>query len=339
MDIHYVLNKLIEKKDLTEIEMEQMTADIFSGNVSPVLISSILTALRIKEESIDEITGSIHAMRTHMTHVKSEGVVIDTCGTGGDGSGTFNISTAVAFVAAGAGIQVAKHGNRNASSQCGSADVLEALGVNIQLNADQAATVLQDCGIVFLFAPLFHPGMKHVGPIRKELKIRTIFNFLGPFCNPVEVKRQIIGVPDFVIAQKLAQVATHLDYENLMIVTGSEGLDEISLVGKSHLFYIHKKQIEEIIIDPKQYGLQYANAKELQGGTAMHNAEILLAILEGEKGPKRNIVLLNSAVALVVAEKVKNIEEGLKLASEAIDSGKAKEKLEGLIIESNKFFN
>lgn len=329
-----LLNKLIEKQDLTTEEAQNLVGEMMSDNIPPAQIAGLLTGLRMKGETIDEILGCIQAMRNHMATVKTDGIVIDTCGTGGDGAGTFNISTTVAFVVAGTGVKVAKHGNRNASSQCGSADVLEALGVNIQLTPEQAAKVLEKVGMVFLFAPLYHASMKNIALVRKELGIRTIFNVLGPFCNPAQVKRQLIGVPNRAIAEKLAQVAKHLDYDHLMIVSNEEGLDEVGISSITHVFEIKKDHdistVSELMIYPEQLGFKQISTDHLKGGNAEDNARITKDILTGQKGPKRDIVILNSALALVVSGKVKDIHEGITIAEKSIDSGKAKKVLESL---------
>ena len=266
-----------------------------------------------------------------MQKIKVSGLVIDTCGTGGDGKGTFNISTATALVVAGAGVKVAKHGNRSASSFCGSADVLEELGVNIQMTPRQAEDCLQKVGITFLFAPLFHPAMKHVAGVRKELGIRTVFNFLGPFVNPARVRRQIVGVSDRNIAEKLMEVAKYLDYEHLLIVISDDGLDEISISNKTRIFEIKNNRVRKFTMMPENFGIKRASIETIKGRDAKINAKIIERILEGEKGPKRDVVILNSAAALYVAGKVKDINSGIKLAEESIDRGKAKKILEQLI--------
>lgn len=341
MNTHNLLHKLLEKKDLTREESGFLLSEIMKGNVSDVIIGAFLTALTMKGETVEEILGLVETMQSNMVGIMAgtrpaPTNLIDVCGTGGDGKNSFNISTAVAFVVAGAGVAVAKHGNRAASSLTGSADVLEKLGVNITLSAQQAETVLQNVGMVFLFAPLFHSAMKSVSLIRKELKIRTIFNYLGPFVNPAKVTRQLIGVPNMAIAEKLAQVGKVLKYEHLIIVTSEDGLDEVSVFEKTYLYEIKKQQISRFLIDPKAYGFNY-QINEIQGGSAEKNTEILKNILDGEKGNRRDIVVINSAVALYVAGKVSSIIEGIGLAQESIDTGKAKEVLEKLIKETQKY--
>lgn len=331
MNIQTLLNKIIDKLNLTKEEAMFLMEEMLQGKFTSSQIAAFLTALRMKGETEEEILGFINVMREHMVKIKTKGLVIDTCGTGGDGSGTFNISTATAFVVAGAGVKVAKHGNRAASSLCGSADVLEALGVTIHLSPKQAEEMLEKTGFTFLFAPLYHPGMKYVALVRKELKIRTVFNFLGPFVSPAEVKRQIIGVPNIKLAEKLAEVSANLDYEHLMLVSSEDGLDEISLSKKTIGYEIKDKKIRQIIIDPKNYGFKYTNTHELKGGDAKTNAEIIKSILFGTNGVHKDIVVLNSAAALFVAGKVKAIHDGIRLAIESIESGKAQQILEKVI--------
>lgn len=330
-----LLNKIIDFKNLTKEEAMALMEEILDGKLFPSQIGAILTALHMKGETVDEILGFINVIRKHMVRIKIKGIVIDTCGTGGDGKGTFNISTAAAFVVAGAGIQVAKHGNRNVSSLCGSADVLEELGVNIHLSPQQAEKMLVKTGFTFLFAPLFHPGMKQAGPVRRELKIRTVFNILGPFTSPAGVKRQIIGAPNIKLAEKLAKVATHLHYEHLLLVSSTDGLDEISLSSPTHLIEIKDRQAQKMIIDPKDYGFQKVSVASFKGGDAKTNAAIIKRILQGKVGPQRDIVILNSAAALLVAGKAENLQEGIKLAVQSIDSGRAPKVLEEVISYDN----
>ncbi|OIO15540.1 anthranilate phosphoribosyltransferase [Candidatus Gottesmanbacteria bacterium CG11_big_fil_rev_8_21_14_0_20_37_11] len=331
MEINKRLNTIISHHSLTIKESEDLMEAVLENRLTQVQIASLLTALRMKGESADEILGFIEVMRRYMKKVKTNGLVIDTCGTGGDGKETFNISTAVALVVAGAGVSVAKHGNRNASSLCGSADVLEALEVNINLNPKQAETLLAQTNFTFLFAPLYHPAMKYVGQVRKELKIRTVFNFLGPFVSPAQVKRQIIGVPNIDLAEKLSKVAVNLDYEHLMLVASEDGLDEISLSASTHIFEVKRKKVKKKIISHREFGFGNTDMKEINGGDAKKNAQIIQSILNGVDGAQRNIVLLNSAAALLVAGKVKTFQEGIKEAKESIDTGNAKEVLKKVI--------
>ena len=321
-----LLNKIVDKKDLTKKEAMVLMEEMLGGKLLPSQIAATLTALRMKGETVNEILGFIICMRSHMVKIRAPGQVIDTCGTG-DGKGTFNISTAVAFVVAGAGVPVAKHGNRGASSLCGSADVLEALGVNINLSPQQAEKMLEKTGFTFLFAPLFHPLLKFVSPVRRELKIRTVFNFLGPFTNPAGVKRQIVGVPSIKLAEKLAEVATNLHHEHLLLISSTDGHDEISISSPTHLFEIKGRKVKKIIINPKEFGFGEADIMEIKGADAKTNAGIIRRILQGKVGPQRDIVILNSAAALLVSGKAANFKEGLLLAKKSIESGKAKEVL------------
>jgi anthranilate phosphoribosyltransferase len=325
-----ILEQLLQKKNITSSEVQEFLEAIIAGEVNPSQIAAFLVALRIKGESVDEIVGLICGMRKHMIAFPECSDAIDVCGTGGDGSGTFNISTTVAFVVAGAGVKVVKHGNRAASSNCGSADVLEYLGVQITLSPTQAAALFKKTRMIFLFAPLYHPAMKHIAPVRKELGIRTVFNYLGPFLNPARVKRQIIGVPSLQIAKTLASVAAQLDYEHVMIVSGKR-MDEISLSEKSTIFSLKGKTITKEVIDPQSFGFPKASLSALQGKDIEENARIMKSILNGEKGPRRDIVVLNSAYALLVAGKVKSVVDGIVLAEKSIDSGAAGRGLHSLV--------
>lgn len=336
MKTQNIFYKLIDTKDLSIKESQQLLEGIVRGEFAPTHIAAILTAFRVKGETPQEIVGLIQGMRKHMLKLSGQKAV-DLCGTGGDKQGTFNISTAASFVVAGAGVTVAKHGNRAASSKCGSADVLEALGVYIMLTPSQAQKVFQKTGLVFLFAPLYHPAMKILGPIRKELGFLTVFNFLGPFLNPAEVKRQVIGVPSAEIAEKLAQVASRLRYNHVLLVTSKDGLDEVSISSETILYEIKGKDITKKFLRPSDFGMRKASKQEIIGGDAKENARIIQRILFGEKGPQRNIVVLNSACALYVSGIAKTIKEGVTKAEKSIDSGSAKQILEKLIKETQKY--
>lgn len=336
MDTTNILNKLVEKKDLTPEEIKFFLTNLIEGKISPVQGGAILTGLRMKGETVDEITELIKGMRKNMIRVYT-GKAIDVCGTGGDQFGSFNVSTAAAFVTAGAGIKVVKHGGRAVSSQSGSADVMEKLGVNINLSPQRAELIFYKVGLVFLFAPLFHPAMKNIAEIRKELKIRTIFNLLGPFLNPASVERQIIGVPNLEIAKKLAEVGKKLSYERLLIVTSEDGMDEVSISSKTIIFEINKQSIKKTVVDPQDFGFKKINKKQILIGNKNDSAQIIKDILNGKKGPKRDIVVFNSAFALYTAEIVNNIKEGILLAKQSIDSGKAKKILENLIMQTQKY--
>jgi len=330
-----ILQKLVEKKNLTVQEASAFLTDVMDGTISPTLTAAILTALRMKGETTEEIVGLVRAMREHMVSVSAPGAM-DIVGTGGDGSGTFNVSTTAAFVVAGAGVPVAKHGNRAASSTCGSADVLEALGVNIYLTKDQAESVFKKVGLVFMLAPLFHPSTKAVVAVRKELKFRTIFNVLGPFANPASTRVQLTGVPNRDIAKKLAEVAKKLNYKRLLIVT-SEGMDEVSLNAPTHAYEVRGNRIRKFSINPQKLRFKRVSRTNLLGGDAHENAGIVESILKGERGPRRDMVVLNSACALYVSGKASTIQEGIALSTDSIDSGAAYRILVDLRRETNAF--
>ena len=336
MDATAILNDVIQKKDLSSERAGELLEAIMEGAFSPVQGGAILTALRMKGESIDEISGFIQKMRSKMQTIDAPDA-IDIVGTGGGGADTFNVSTAAAFVARGAGAKIAKHGNRAASSKCGSADVLEALGVKIELTAREAKEVFDKTGIIFLFAPLYHPAMKQVVMVRKELKIRTIFNVLGPFTNPAGTKRQLTGVLDVEIAAKMAEVGKRLGYTHLLIVTSEDGMDEVSISAKTHAFEIRDEVVKKFAIDPQKLGFTAVSKDVLAGGNKEENAAVIRDVLRGEKGPKRDIVVLNAGVALYVAGLVKNIEDGIERAGISIDSGSAGQALQNLIRETNAF--
>lgn len=337
MNTKQLLEKLLEKNDLNSLEIQFLLDEFIVGNINEYQMTAIIIALRMKGESVDEIIGLIEGMRKHMITFPTVLDAIDTCGTGGDGSGTFNISTTVAFVVAGAGVPVIKHGNKAASSKCGSADVLEQLGVHIMLTPDQAKKVFEKVGMIFLFAPLYHPATKRIVPIRKALGTRTVFNFLGPFLNPANVKRQIIGVPSSAIAKTMAQVALKLGYESVYIVSSESGMDEIDINGKTVLYEIKGKTITEKLLDPKELGFKKGNSLDLLGGDSEENAKILVDILTGTKSAKRDIIILNSAYALFVAGLVTTIPDGIVRAEKSIDSKDALKVLEDLIQETKKY--
>ncbi|MGH7246023.1 MAG: anthranilate phosphoribosyltransferase [Candidatus Levyibacteriota bacterium] len=331
-----VLHQLVQKENLSQHDAKNLLLDMMTGKFSDIQIAGMLIALKMRGEITDEIFGFIQALRENMISVDLPDAM-DVCGTGGDGKQTFNISTAVAFVVAGAGVKVAKHGNRAASSCCGSADVLEALGVRISLKTEQAENVFKKVGMVFLFAPLFHPQYKNVSVVRKELGVSTIFNYLGPFISPARVKRQLIGVSNIEVAEKLAHVAIKLGYERLFIVTGDEEMDEISLSGKTTLFEVSGKEMLKTDIYPKLLGFEQTTEESLRGGDAKANAAIMQEVLSGKKSPKRDIVILNSAFALLAAGKVKRVEDGISLAEESINSGSSLQVLKNLIKETKKY--
>ena len=325
------IGKLVEQQDLTEEEAAQVMRQIMEGEATSAQIAAFLIALRSKGETIEEITGCALVMREKATTIRAPYPnVIDTCGTGGDGSQTFNISTTAAFVVAGAGVPVAKHGNRAMSSRCGSADLLQALGVAIELSPERAETCLAEVGITFLFAPLFHSAMKHaIGP-RREIGVRTIFNILGPLTNPAGAKRQLLGVSQQRFAEPMARVLGNLGSTRAFVVHGADGLDEITLSGDTHITVLEEGRIASYTITPEQFGLRRAPLSAVAGGDAPQNADITMAVLEGKPGPHRDVILLNAAAALTVAGSVTDLEAGLRLAAHAIDSGAALEKLRRL---------
>ena len=329
--IKQTIETLIEGRDLSQEAAHRAMEFVMSGEATPAQLAAFLTALRMKGEAVDEITGFARAMREAAVPVKVDGPVIDTCGTGGDGSGSYNISTASAIVAAAAGIRVAKHGNRSASSKCGSADVLEALGVRIAVTPEQAQRCLEKVGIAFLFAQAFHPAMRHVAPIRTELGIRTVFNILGPLANPAGATRQVLGVASAELAPKMAGILQRLGVERALVVHGEDGLDEISLSGPTLVYEVGGDEILRYAVSPEELGLSTAAPSALVGGDKETNAEILTALFRGESGPKRDALLANAAAALYVGDKTTSLIGGVSAAAEVIDSGAALRKLDELI--------
>ena len=309
---------------------------IMSGNATPAQMGGFLMALRVRGETVDEITGAARAMRAKMLVVDAPDGAIDTCGTGGDGQGTYNVSTASAFVVAACGVPVAKHGNRALSSKSGAADVLAALGVNIDCDMSLVQRALKEAGIAFLMAPRHHSAMRHVGPTRVELGTRTIFNLLGPLSNPARVQRQILGVfsPDWV--QPLAQVLKGLGHKRAWVIHGADGLDELSTTGPSQVAELVEGHVRGFEVTPEDAGVKPATLADLKGGDAAHNAEVLSALLEGAPGPFREIVLLNCAAALIVAGRAEDLKQGASRAAEAIDSGAARATLARLVAITNE---
>jgi anthranilate phosphoribosyltransferase len=309
--------------------------EIMTGEATPVQMSAYLTALSLKGETIDEITASAAGMRKHCIRLLHEEDALEIVGTGGDHAGSFNISTTAAIISAAAGVHVAKHGNRGASGPCGAADVLEALGVNINVSPEKSAELLRDIGICFLFAQNYHIAMKYVAPIRRELAVRTIFNILGPLTNPAGAKMELMGVYNRDLVEPLAQVMCNLGVKSAMVVYGEDGLDEISLSSPTYICEIKDGWVRSYTITPEQFGFERCAKDELKGGSPAENAEILRAILNGEKGPKRDAAVLNAAAAMVIAGRYATIEDAVKIAEETIDSGKAARKLEDFIKLSN----
>ena len=332
-----ILKKLYAKEDLTFEEAEAAMEEIMSGNVSPIKLASWLTALKLKGESASEIGGSAATMNKYASKINcNDPNVIDIVGTGGDGAKTFNISTTSAFVAAGAGITVAKHGNRAVSSLSGAADVLSELGINLELTPAQMEQTLNTVGISFLFAPLLHPAMKHAMPVRKEMGTRTIFNILGPLCNPASTQRMTIGVYEKELCPLIAEAALKIGKEHILVVHGADGLDEITTTTTTHICEVRNGKIIEYDLNPEDFGIAKVAQNEIAGGTPAQNADLLRSILSGkEQGAKRDIVLINSASSMIVSGKTDNWKDAIALAAESIDSGKALEKLDQLIVFTN----
>lgn len=327
--------KLTNKENLSYEEAKAVMNEIMSGEASDVQKSAYLTALTMKGETIDEITGSAEEMRNHAVQLFHEGDVLEIVGTGGDKSDSFNISTTASLVIASAGVPVAKHGNRAASSKSGAADVLESLGVNITISPQKSAELLQNIGICFLFAQSYHTAMKYVGPIRKELGIRTIFNILGPLANPASANLQVMGVYDESLVEPLAKVLSNLGVKRALVVYGQDRLDEISASAETSVCEVKDGTFKSYTISPEQFGLTRCKKEELTGGTPDANAAITKAVLAGEQGARRTAVVLNAGAGLYVAGKADSIEEGIRLAEELIDSGKAEKKLEEFVKYSN----
>ena len=334
-----LLKSLIEKieagSDLSRTEAESAMEEILSGRAVEDLIVALLSALRTKGETVAELVGFARAMRRHATPIfddtsRPDELLVDTCGTGGDASGTFNISTAAAFVAAGAGVRVAKHGNRSISSKCGSADVLEALGISLDVPPDRIGAAIREIGIGFLFAPAMHTAMRHAMSARRRLG-RTAFNLLGPLTNPAGARAQVVGVFSGKVVEKIALVLSELGVERAFVVHGAGGLDEISLAGETTVGDVHRNVVRMYEVTPEDFGLERAPLEAIAGGDAAHNAEIIRAIFSGEKGPRRDVVVANAAAAIVAAGSAADFLEGARLAAASIDSGAAQGKLGELI--------
>lgn len=349
--IREAIEKVVKNIDLSEQEMREVFEEIMSGKATYAQIGAFVTALRMKGETVDEITGAARTMREKSVHIMAgkkvvdidrddinidEETIIDTCGTGGTGTNTFNISTTVAFVVAGCGLKVAKHGNRSASSQCGSADVLEALGVKLDVGPDMVQRCIMEIGIGFMYAPLFHNAMKYAVTPRKEIGIRTIFNVLGPLSNPANATSQVLGVYEPKLTEILAHVLKNLGTRRAFVVHGMDTLDEITITGKTKVTELKDGRIRTYYITPEKFGVKRAALDDIRGGDARENAEAVLSVLKGERGPKRDVVLLNAAASLVCGFKAKDFKEGMRLAADSMDSGRALEKLLNLIEITNR---
>ena len=333
--IKEAIAQLVSGHSLTMDEASTVMNEIMEGTATPAQFGAFVTALRIKGETVEEIAGLARTMRAKALRVSISEPVVDTCGTGGDGKGTFNISTTAAFVVAACGLKVAKHGNRAMSSQCGSADVLEAMGVKIDLNPQQVQKCLETVGIGFMLAPVFHPAMKYAAAPRKEVGIRTVFNILGPLTNPAGAGAQVLGVPEKSLTEKMATVLKMLDCQHALVVHGEDGLDEITITGKTFVSELKKGAVNNYEVTPEEMGLTRAKPESLKGGTVKENVDLLRGILSGKKGAQRNIVLMNAAAALLAGDKVTTLEQGIALAEQAIDNGKALRKVEELVKFSN----
>lgn len=328
--------KLAQRNDLTAAEALEVMNEIMDGKASPVQMSSYLTALSLKGETIEEITGSAKGMRDHCIRLLHEMDVLEIVGTGGDGANSFNISTTASLVIAAGGVPVAKHGNRAASSKSGAADVLEALGVNISVSPEESSAMLKKIGICFLFAQNYHIAMKYVAPIRKELGIRTVFNILGPLSNPAGANMELMGVYEEALVEPLAKVMSNLGVRRGMVVYGMDRLDEISMSAPTRICEIQEGTYRTYEITPEDFGFRRCEKEELTGGTPQENAAITLEILGGKRGPKRDAVVLNAGAALYLAQAAESMEAGVRMAEDLIDSGAAKRKLDEFIRESNR---
>ncbi len=336
--IEKAIKDIVDKKDLSYNEAFQVMNEIMNGKTSQIQNAAFLAALSTKStraETIDEISGCAAAMRDHALKVEHNMDVFEIVGTGGDNSESFNISTVSAIIMAAAGVKVAKHGNRAASSNCGAADCLEALGVNIRLEPEKCVSLLESIGICFFFAQTYHTSMKYVGSIRKELGIRTVFNILGPLTNPAHPTMQLLGVYDEILTEPLARVLSSLGVKKGMVVYGQNKLDEISVCAPTSICELDNGSYKSYVITPEDFGIERCTPEDLKGGDPKENADITILILNGKKGPKRNAVLMNSGAGLYIAGKAASIADGIKLAGEIIDSGKALEKLEQFRTASN----
>ena len=325
---------LLDGRDLTEEEASTAMTEIMEGAATAAQIAGFVVALRAKGETTDEVAGLVKTMRNLSQRVRVSGDLLDTCGTGGDRSGTFNVSTAAAIVCAGAGVKVAKHGNRAASSRCGSADALEALGVKIDLAPEGVARCIEEAGIGFCFAPIFHPAMRHAATPRRELGVATIFNFLGPLTNPAGARFQALGVSDSKMLPKMVDALDRLGSKHVVAFQGHEGLDELSTAGPSRVLELVGGATREWTLDPSQLGFARSDLTELAGGSAEENAALVREVLDGRPGPRRDIVVLNAAAGLLAAGAASTIEEGVKLAGAAIDDGRARRALDALVSTS-----
>ena len=332
--IREAIVKVAAGRDLSQNEAAEAMEEMMTGEATPAQVAALLTALRIKGECVDEISGMAKIMREKSLRVSSPGPLLDTCGTGGDGKNMFNISTAAALVCAGAGVHVAKHGNRAATSASGTADVLEALGAAIDLTPEQVESCIEKAGFSFMFAQSFHPAMRFVAPVRREIGIPTIFNFLGPLTNPARAEYQLIGVGNAALLPKVAEVLGRLGTKRALVVHSEDGLDEVSLSAPTEVQELRDGKVNSYTLTPEDAGLERASLDELKGGTPEENASRIRLILSGVKGPDRDFVLINAGAALIAAEKAEDLRGGAVLAAESIDSGAAGRALEAYILAS-----
>ena len=329
--IQDAIQMLVDGESLSADQASAVMNEIMTGEATPAQVGSFLTVLRMKGETVDEIAGMARVMREKSLHVSVDGPVVDTCGTGGDGSGSFNISTTAAFVVAGAGVAVAKHGNRAMSGSTGSADVLEALGVKIALSPESVARCLNEVGFGFMFAQGYHPSMRFVAGPRREIGIRTVFNILGPLTNPAGADRQVIGIADPSMADRMARVLGQLGSRKALVVHGSDGMDEITITGPSTVWQLENGEVTEFEVSPGDLGLSISSADSIQATSAEHSARIVRSVLAGESGPARDVVLLNAAAALVAADRANSLAAGVDLAARSIDCGDAQAKLNAVV--------
>lgn len=334
MTIAEAIEQLLSGSVLSREQARNVMDQVMAGEATPVQIAGLLIALRARGESPEEMAGFVDSMRAHATPLQVPEGTIDTCGTGGDRAGTFNISTGAALVAAGAGVPVAKHGNRAASSRSGSADVLEALGVDITLGPDGVRRCIDESGIGFCFAPTFHPAMRHAGPARRELGVRTVFNVLGPLANPGRVRRQALGVGAQSLAPLMVQVLKELGHERALVFYGEDGIDELTTTAPSKVFELKSGKVSEYELEPREVGLARARPEDLKGGTPAENAILMQEVLAGERGSRRDVVLLNAAAALIAAGKADDWKGAIALATESVDSGRARQALSRLVAAS-----
>ena len=334
--IRDAIDALVSGRSLSIEEAVLVMREVMEGEATPAQLGAFLTALRIKGETPEEIAGMATVMREKALAVEVDGPLVDTCGTGGDGKGTFNISTAAAFVAAASGLRVAKHGNRAASGTCGSADILESLGVKLELDPKGVRRCIEEIGMGFMFAPMFHPAMRYAAPVRREIGIRTVFNILGPLTNPAGADSQLLGIADPALGDKMAQVLSLLGTRHSLVVHGEDGLDELTLGATNRVWDVEQGQTRSYSVTAKDVGLPTIPADQLRGSTAEENAAILRRLFAGEQGPLRDVVLFNSAAVLMVGGKAEDLKEGIQLAAQAIDSGEAVRKVNGLVELSQK---